>query len=368
MNSRNKQLPKILLHEHLDCSPRPKTLLTLWDSLGFEKARIPFPSETIADWYEARVMRERDGATPAVLKLEEAAAEKYRSFITGYAKSSLANYVNAIVDHVLPVMQTSENIILLTKERIEDAVEDGIVAMELRFAPQLHLSGVGSNGSAKHLDMEGVMEAVIKGLENSPIPVKLILCALRHEHGKYAEQLRNLAVKYKDHVGAFDLAADEKANPGVLKWWLEQALIVREHGIGLTIHLWETNEPTDEDVEILNKHKITRLGHGIHGNRQEERFLEICPTSNVVTAEVESYESHPVGRLHKEGKKITINTDGTLFTNTTLSKEYDILQKYFGFTESDFFEANLNALEASSFNEKDKVLLRKKLESGYKRN
>ena len=38
-----RQKPKILIHEHLDCSLRPRTMMEFWDALGFDNAQIPFP-------------------------------------------------------------------------------------------------------------------------------------------------------------------------------------------------------------------------------------------------------------------------------------------------------------------------------------
>ena len=103
---------------------------------------------------------------------QQTAESRYRDFLRHFASASLANYVNAVVVHILPIMQSKENLYRITRERIEDAAADGIVAMELRFAPQLHTW----NGAS----MEEVMNSVIKAVKHSPIPVKLILCALRH--------------------------------------------------------------------------------------------------------------------------------------------------------------------------------------------
>ncbi|HEY9713324.1 MAG TPA: hypothetical protein V6C72_07630, partial [Chroococcales cyanobacterium] len=101
------------------------------------------------------------------------AAETYQNYLGVNARASLANYVRTIGEHILPLVQTAPRISRIVKERIEDAQNDGIVALELRFAPQNHTAG--------GLSLTGVMEAVIAGISAGSMPVKLIVCALRHQ-------------------------------------------------------------------------------------------------------------------------------------------------------------------------------------------
>jgi adenosine deaminase len=397
---RMRSLPKIMLHEHLDCSLRPRTMLELWESIGFEKAKIAFPADVLSIWRRAN-----SESGPARRRSRAEASAAYQKFLVGFASQSLANYVNAIVDHVLPLMQTSANLTRITRERVEDAIADGITGMELRFAPQLH--------TWQGLSLEEVMDSVIAGTKISPFPLKLTLCALRHENGDMARKLADLCVKYKRHVGVFDLAADEKANPGLLKWWLKAALYVKVLApkVLVTIHLWETDEPTDQDIALLRGFEVLlleartraeassaatpdevwavvdevvedlyptmsavngdadtgelRIGHGFRGNRQGNRLLEICPTSNVVTGQVTSFGVHPIDRLHREGRRVTVNTDGTLFTEVQLSDEYRKLKEHFGWTPADFLKVNLTALEGSAFSQREKSRLRAVLKRAY---
>lgn len=358
-----RALPKILIHEHLDCSLRPATMLKLWGEIGFDKATLPFPRNVLLPWQAAQALkngRRSTGSTELARQLEAEAASRYQRYLVRFASKSLANYVKAIVDHVLPVMQTSVNLHQITRERLEDAAADGVVGLELRFAPQLHTMG--------GLTLDQVMEAVVAGIKDAPMPVKLIVCSLRHE-GTFkvnpVSELVDLAIRYRKHVGVFDLAADEHAFPGVLPWWAPEAMRARAAGIDLTIHLWETEEPTDRDVEMLEKYNLRRLGHGIRGNRQGDRVLEICPTSNVVTGQVRSIDLHPIDWLYRQGKKVTVNTDGTLFTRVDLTAEYVKLQRTFGWGQADFYKVNLTALEASCFEPEVKAALRARLDEAY---
>ncbi len=396
-----RSLPKVMLHEHLDCSLRPRTMLELWQSHGFEKAQIGFPTDVLSEWNKAATV-----AGVNRRKLRTSAAAHYQDFLVGFASQSLANYVKAIVDHVLPIMQSSSNLERITRERMEDATADGIAGLELRFAPQLHtFSG---------LSLDNVMDSVISGIKYATFPTKLILCVLRHENADMARRIADLCIKYQRYVGVFDLAADERANPGVLKWWLKAALYVKMLAprIAVTIHLWETDEPTDQDISLLRgfdimlhevarrlrrkqldkdnvwqvAHEVVeemfatfnaidadadsglmRIGHGFRGNRQGNRLLEICPTSNVVTGQVVSFGDHPIDRLHREGKRVTVSTDGTLFTEVHLTDEYLKLQEHFGWKPADFLKVNLTAVEGSSFSLRTKARLRAQLKRAYGR-
>jgi len=354
--------PKVQIHEHIDCSLRPYSMLDMWSRVGFATSKLSFPDEIVSLWNgdgQDKLAPSSRGAF--VAKSRRQAAKLYSDWVSSYAKESLNNYLAAIGFHVLPLMHDLDNLTRIVAERIEDAVKDGHIAIELRFAPQFHLGPTGTENS-----LDDVMKATIAGLKGSPIPVKLIICALRHENGDMAEKLADLAIKYRRYVGKFDLAASETTFPGVLKWWIPAAKRVKAAGLGLTIHLWETNEPTDEDIALLNEVGIRMIGHGVRGRRQANRVIEVCLTSNVVTGQFSSFFDHPVDELHRAGVLLTLNTDGTLFTQTTLSLEYQRIADTFGWDLADFLRVNMTAVEATSFSPSVKARLKAQLKRGYK--
>lgn len=411
-----RELEKGQIHEHIDCSPDPLFMLKRQYEKGFDKVQPKLPPSVVRDWQSAQVLR-TDGQPEQAVELEKKAARRYQLWLARFASKSLANYVQAIRDHILPLMQTTADLYEVTRKRIADAVEDGHVFLELRFAPQLH--------TMEGLSLDEVMAAVNRAVNEAPIPVRLIVCALRHEDDKRfvpnnpVEELADLVLKY-DEVGVFDLAADEGAYPGVLDWFMPAAVRVQEGGKVVDCHLWEVNSDTNQDRRrlkslypflsgaerrklsvtmkkvvrlsgLLNQaesagarlalfdqvsalidsvkvliFKSGRLGHGIRGKSQGTYVLEVCPTSNVVTGQVKSFERHPVGNLLRSGKLVTINTDGTLFTRIDLSEEYRKLQKAHKFTLIDFYVCNRIALAASSFNEAIEAAIADKLNASYR--
>ena len=87
----------------------------------------------------------------------------------------------------------------------------------------------------------------------------------------------------------------------------------------------------------------------------------------MVTGQFKSFADHPIDRLYKAGRRVTVNTDGTLFTQTTLSLEYKLLAETFGWSEEDFLKVNLTALEAMSVCDTARDALRRQLVKGYRR-
>ena len=82
--------------------------------------------------------------------------------------------------------------------------------------------------------------------------------------------------------------------------------------------------------QALFKCGAHRIGHGVTLGQDPELLryfvdrqipLEICPTSNVQTHVVASYEAHPVAEYVRAGVPVTINTDNRLFSHTTVTDE-----------------------------------------------
>ncbi|MBI6215546.1 hypothetical protein ACNARK_14025 [Proteus sp. DFP240708] len=76
-------------------------------------------------------------------------------------------------------------------------------------------------------------------------------------------------------------------------------------------------------------------------------------------------DQHPVNQLKKQGVKLNINTDARTVANTSLNKEYQLLHDVFGWSEKDFQQCNIDALNASFISNNVREKLMDKLNGFY---
>ena len=109
-------------------------------------------------------------------------------------------------------------------------------------------------------------------------------------------------------------------------------------------------------LDAVQMHGAERIGHGIHIKKCKEAYdivkeknivLEMCPTSNVQTKAVDSFEVHPILDFHKDGIKVTINTDNRTVSNTTLTKEYHVIKDNFNIDLDIYKNIYFNSVNAA---------------------
>jgi adenosine deaminase len=293
-----KLLPKAELHQHLDGSVSAEFLLQQAQRDGFT---LPFDSvEDCLTW----VRTKREG--------------------------SLENYLE-LFQTTLKALQTVEGLTEAVRSCAQNWVADGVRYAELRFAPHLHLE--------KGLTIEEVVEAVILALlwvkEKLHIPSTLILCALRHQHrwGHLPllwRRFRSLGLPL-----AIDLAGPEKGYPP--EPFEELFKLAQQEGIPITIHAGEVVGPSS--IASALQCGAQRIGHGVrlieeHQDGQmlltqqiiqRKIALELCPSSNFQTRAWDRPETYPLKHYLARGVPVTINTDNTLISLTSLSQEWEII-------------------------------------------
>jgi len=256
---------------------------------------------------------------------------------------SQADYI-AFFDDAIAVLQTAAGLERATRELCEDSAADGIDYLEIRWAPRLHLRG-GLRGAE-------VIEAVLAGLDGSPIAAHAIVCAMRHDSTEDNVELARLAGRYAGRgVVGWDLAGDEARYPAAHQRPAFEA--ARACGLHITCHAGEAGPPAS--VEEALDLGPERLAHGVIGARVEaivERIrsegvvLDLCPTANVKCHAVETYVDHPLPRLVRAGVRCTVSTDSRTVGDTTLSREYALCQDEMGMTEAELMRCNEVAREA----------------------
>jgi adenosine deaminase len=252
------------------------------------------------------------------------------------------------LDVALSVLQTRDALVRAAHELVEDWAADGVVHGEARFAPQLHTR----NG----LTMAAVLDAVAQGLaagrETTGISTALIVCCLRQQDPSVSLKVADLAASRTDVVAALDIAGDESrpATPHAPAFTL-----AREAGLRITAHAGEANGP-DSIREVLDELGAERVGHGVRAAGDDalvERLvrdgvpLEMCPVSNVQTAAVSAPDQHPAKKLLDAGVRVTISTDARTVSNTTLTREFSVLESTLAWTPADTTLAQSHAATAA---------------------
>jgi adenosine deaminase len=316
-----RNLPKVLLHEHLDGGLRPQTLLELCLGRG-----IVLPADT---------------------------AEGVAQWLRGNAQSgSLERYVAAFAPTVA-AMATAAACERVAYEAAQDALDDGCVLAEFRMAPLL----LEPHG----LPPEAAVEAMLAGLARSGLPCALIVCAIRSDSTQAVERAARLAARYAGQgVVAFDLAGAERGYPATAH---RSAIeLARSAGLGITLHAGEA----DRGERVLEAIALgaTRIGHGVHialGEGAAARMaqvaalsaqgqgvhFEVCPTSNVHTGVCTSVAEHPLQAMSLAGLDVSVHTDNRLMSGVSHSQELANVQQALGWTTAQLLACTARAVQAS---------------------
>lgn len=320
-------LPKVELHVHLDCC------------LSFQV-----------------VSQLKPGISREVYAQNFVGIPKYKD---------LADFLK-IIDHSLELMQSRENLILITQDLFQQFQEDHVIYAEIRFAPLLHLR----SGLSPQEVVRVVEETVSRCVKETGIEARIILCALRHHTREESMATALLVGQFRGtRVVALDLSADEAGFP--IDAHIASFQYARENGIYCTAHAGEARGP-ESIRETLEYFKPSRIGHGVRSIedpllveelKNKKIHLEVCPSCNIQIDVFDTYAHHPIHRLFNAGVSVGINTDGRAVTHISLSDEYERLQQIFGWGKDHFFTCNQNALAAAFLPDETKVALQEKLKS-----
>jgi aminodeoxyfutalosine deaminase len=139
----------------------------------------------------------------------------------------------------------------------------------------------------------------------------------------------------------------------------------RAAGLHSVPHAGETTGP-QTIWDALNFLGAERIGHGttaVQDDRllehlAEQRIpLEVCPTSNVATRAVSSYDDHPIRAMVEAGVLVTINSDDPPMFGTTLNREYAIASVLLDLDAAGIADLATNAVTASFLPDADKKSL-----------
>jgi len=314
----NPHYPLVELHRHLDGNVRLETIL----EIGLKK-NIPLPGKSIEDLRPFVQVKE---AKPSILDF-------FKKF-----------------EWLTAVMVDYETCQRIAYENVEDARNEGIDYIELRFSPWFM-------AERNQLDPYSVVEAVVDGIQcgikDFGIQVNLIGIISRTYGPEICMQELNALLSQKSQIIALDLAGDEINFPGTL--FVEHFKIAREAGWHACPHAGEVAGP-ESIWQALHGLGAERLGHAVHAIEDPSLVdylaanqigVESNLTSNVQTSTVPDYIHHPLKNFLDHGIRATINTDDPGISAIDINHEYEIAAVQAGLTKEDIFQAQKNALECA---------------------
>src|SRR5574344_229882 len=250
--------------------------------------------------------------------------------------------------------------------------DSGCIYAEIRFAPQL--------STEKGLTQDQVVQAAIKGLNESGFNGQLILCTMRMYDFVNSAIINNkdanmetvrMAKKYLGQgVCAIDIAGPEAQCP--LNNYKDVFDYAKELGIPYTIHAGEALGP--ESVNLAIEYGAQRIGHGVRSIESDSTLatlaakkipLEVCPLSNIHTGIFSSIAKEPIMKLLDKGIVVTINSDDPAVSNTNVRKELQRVAVAFNLTDAQIKQFLLNSVNSAFLDDAAKASLVTKINAAY---
>ena len=321
-------LPKIDLHRHLDCSMRWSTLLEIATAL-----KLDYPKN---------------------------AAEQQHHFLVTEPMVNLEAVLNKflVAQKVLASVEILER---LAFEACEDAFNDGIRILELRYAPTFIADGHAT------LSFEKIHEALLRGIARAqakwPMAVGLICILQRILTLDKVASVIDFAIENKKTFLAVDLADNEEGFEP--RKFAPLFMKAKAAGLRITVHSGEApNAQAAQWIrDSINILGAERIGHGVQAVHDQELMnelktknilLEVCPHSNYLTQAFPNYSAHPLRRLFDAGVPVSVNSDDPGMFASTLSDDYEIAHRYQGFGLEHFEACNRAAYKHTFISEEEK--------------
>jgi adenosine deaminase len=206
--------------------------------------------------------------------------------------------------------------------------KNNISTIELRFNPMKRNRG-------GEQDLDHIISAAIRGMDRAvleyPVAPGLIFCLDRAFPFNLNEIIAEKAISYRGRgVIGIDIAGPESPDfkPADYRRLFER---VRSAGLGVTVHAGEAGTVA-EMAQVIEQLEPTRIGHGVKAAydkrtlamlRERQITLEVCPTSNLNTRVVGSWDEfkHIFDIFRKNKVRFTINTDGPEMLRTYMRDE-----------------------------------------------
>lgn len=314
----SERMEKVDLHRHLEGAIRPKTALDLGKEIGV------FSHEMSMEVFEEEVLV----LSPMPLMAVLARFDYMRRPITSY-----------------------EAVQRISREAVEDAVEEGLTAMNFRFSPMTLAPAAGV--SVKEV-FQAIHEGIDEALVNAPgmLVERLAIVSRGRGLDKAWSLVKELEDGAAERIHGVDFASDEIRFPTAM--FGEVAEAITQMGLPLTVHTGEGVGP-EAIRETLALPGLKRISHALSLVEDEsilqevlarDLLVEVSPSSNLFTTLVKYPEEHPARVMLERGIRIAICTDDPTLFGIDLDHEWELARTRFGMSEEALQQSQIWAKEA----------------------
>ena len=200
---------------------------------------------------------------------------------------------------------------------------------------------------------EGLERGRQRGEREFGLSLLWIFDAVRQFGPGRAQEVFELAASLRPRqVVGVGIGGDEQKAPPEL--FRDAYAYAAREGLRLTVHAGESAGP--ESIWGALNLGAERIGHGLTAYQDPELVeelakrqipVETCLTSNLRTGCCSRIGEHPLRRYFDQGLMLTLNSDDPAMFQTSLTREYELAQKEFGFSNEHLRELARNSFEAA---------------------
>lgn len=283
----------------------------------------------------------------------------------GYAFRGFPHFLQ-VYEAVTSVLTTPSDYARLTAAVLEESAGNGVIYSEVFLSPDF--CGGGELGAWREY-LHAIEEAARAAERTHGITLCGIVTNIRHFGPEKARPIALCAAETAGgFIRGFGMSGNEMVGQqGDFSWAFDCA---REAGLHLTTHAGEWGGP-DNIWQAINDLRVERIGHGVAAAKDPRLLetlaergitLEVCPGSNVALGLFPDFAAHPLAKLREAGVKVCVSTDDPPFFQTTMTREFEELEKAFRWGEEEFADLNEMALAAAFCDKRTRERVAKKLE------
>jgi len=283
-----------------------------------------------------------------------------------YAYKDFPHFLQ-VYEAATEVLKTPRDYQRLVRVVVEQCAENGVIYAETFLSPDF--CG-GRDVGAWREYLHAMQEAAAEAEAETGTLLRGIVTCIRHFGPNKAKETAICAAETAgDWIVGFGMGGDETmGRQGDFAWAFDCA---REAGLRLTTHAGEWAGPASVR-QAIDDLQVERIGHGVRAIEdpalvellaEKEIVLEVCPGSNVALGLYRDFGRHPIARLRDAGVKVTVSTDDPPFFHTTMTREFQELERAFKWGEEEFAALTQTSLEAAFCDENTRDRLKKRLET-----